>query len=54
MAQPALMAGLVLAGLTLGAQATPAEEIKVETLTPRPRATLTSWCARGPCSSARV
>jgi hypothetical protein len=40
MAQPALMAGLVLAGITLGAQATPAEEIKVETLTPRPRTTL--------------
>jgi pimeloyl-ACP methyl ester carboxylesterase len=34
------MAGLLLAGLTLGARATPAEEIKVETLTPRPGVTL--------------
>jgi hypothetical protein len=40
MARSALMAGLLLAGLTLGARATPAEEIKVETLTPRPGVTL--------------
>jgi alpha-beta hydrolase superfamily lysophospholipase len=40
MARPALLAGLLFAGLTLGARATPAEEIKVETLTPRPGVTL--------------
>jgi hypothetical protein len=40
MARRALMAGAVLAGLALGARAAPAEDIKVETLTPRPGVTL--------------
>jgi nucleotide-binding universal stress UspA family protein len=40
MARRALMVVLVLAGLALGSRAAPAEEIKVETLTPRPGVTL--------------
>jgi hypothetical protein len=40
MARRALMAGLLLPGLALGARAAPAEEIKVETLTPRSGVTL--------------
>jgi hypothetical protein len=40
MSRRALMAGLVLTALALGARGVPAEEIKVETLAPRPGVTL--------------
>ena len=48
------MAGLVLVGFTLGTRAAPAEEIRVETLTPRPGVTLSVLVLRADRPAASV